>query len=241
MKNLILVLIISMVAFSCEKSIIQKQDLQGNWKLEILEEPKIDDENFVDIGNFFNPRMGMAFNGDSLDFFNGFYELDSNKKLKYVGNFTKYEIKNNKLYIDKAFYKNEKMVWNVIKVANDTIFFESDDGKFYLKRFHFDSAKKDDFDKIIYSSTGCYGTCPIYNISIDSEGNVLFYGEEYTNPIGIYHSKATTNQTEFIFGKFRNANPIKLEDKYYETVTDMATYTTTFVKDGKVIKTIYDY
>jgi hypothetical protein len=241
MKNLFLMTIIFIVAFSCEKSIINKEDLQGSWKLEILEEAKSENENFVDIDDFFSYRMGMAFSGDSLDFFNGFYELDSNKKLKYVGNFTNYKIKKNKLYIDKAFFKNEKMVWNITKATTDTIFFESEDGKFYLKKLHLDSEKKDEFDKIIYSSTGCYGTCPIFNISIDNQGNVTFYGEGYTNPIGIYQSKAGSTQTQFIFEKFRNANPKNLEDKYFEYVTDMATYTTTFVKNGKIVKTIFDY
>ena len=43
------------------------------------------------------------------------------------------------------------------------------------------------FNRLTFSTGSCFGQCPVLEISIDSEGNVRFQGEQYTNPfIGSY-------------------------------------------------------
>ena len=98
-----------------------------------------------------------------------------------------------------------------------------------------------DFDQIIYSSLGCYGSCPILDISITKEGAVLFQGEGYVKSLGFYVGHLDRQTTQTIFDKFRKANPLALEYSYAVDHTDDQTLTTTFIQNGKIVKTIDDY
>lgn len=46
------------------------------------------------------------------------------------------------------------------------------------------------FNNLTFSTSGCFGTCPVYTIFLDAHGNVRFRGERYTDPfIGSYIGK----------------------------------------------------
>ena len=98
-----------------------------------------------------------------------------------------------------------------------------------------------DFDQIIYSSSGCYGSCPILDISVTKDGHVLFQGEGYVKSLGFYTGHLDRQTTQTIFDKFRKANPLALENSYAVDHTDDETLTTTFIQNGKIVKTIDDY
>lgn len=117
-----------------------------------------------------------------------------------------------------------------------------DDTTFVLfKKLNYNLDKSINFDQIVFSSSGCYGSCPIIDISITKEGNILFQGEGYTTPLGFYYAKINHKTKNYIFNKFRCANPLNLKDSYSVNHTDDQSLTTTFVKGGKIIKTIHDY
>jgi len=41
---------------------------------------------------------------------------------------------------------------------------------------------------------GCYGTCPIYSVSIDAQGTVHFVGEKFVEFMGAHDSSISTEQ-----------------------------------------------
>lgn len=240
MKNILFLTLLTFYFLSCEKSPYSYKDFEGDWKLETI--PNYDpDLELQEIKDPFSPRIGLSFKKDSIEYFNGYFDEINNDSIRYIGNFSTYSIDKNHLKFHRGWYNKKPIDWEIIKVQQDTIFLKADNEHFYLKRIKFKKLEELDFDQIIYSTTSCYGTCPIFDISIDKSGNVLFYGEGYISPIGLQQAKANKNTTNFIFNKFARANPINLEDNYFSTVTDMSSYTTSYLKEGKIVKTIYDY
>ena len=55
-----------------------------------------------------------------------------------------------------------------------------------IRNFQFDSLK---FEKIIFSTTECYGTCPVMAIEIDNNKNFKFIGEKNSIATGHYYGK----------------------------------------------------
>jgi hypothetical protein len=53
--------------------------------------------------------------------------------------------------------------------------------------------------------------------------------------------KLNYNQKQYVFNKFKKANPKSLLDEYSVGHTDDQTISTTYIKNGKIIKTISDY
>jgi hypothetical protein len=97
------------------------------------------------------------------------------------------------------------------------------------------------FDQIVYSSSGCYGECPILDFSLERNGQFLFQGEGYTESLGFFKGKLTSNQTNFIFNKFRKADILNIDKDYSVGHTDDQSITTTYIINGKIVKTIHDY
>ncbi len=245
MRNLLIAFSIIFTIASCNQNLriennnSLKDSLIGEW------EPIIElDSNqvFIDI----SPPQGFSFKKDSMEFFFGLLDIkrDTSKginTIKYLGNFREYKLEENALFTKNIENKKWEKLWNIKQIRNDTLFITEKTGQpGKLKRLkHKDSYK--DFDQIIYASTGCYGTCPILNVSLDRDGNVLFYGEAYIQSIGFYSGKIEQKYTDFIFKKFERANINSLENRYSDAITDSQTITTTYLKDGKIIKSIFDY
>ncbi|HRG09181.1 MAG TPA: DUF6438 domain-containing protein, partial [Cyclobacteriaceae bacterium] len=97
------------------------------------------------------------------------------------------------------------------------------------------------FDAISLSTSGCFGSCPIINIIIDSTGNVLFFGEMYVSKIGFYEGKISKDKFIAIEKEFRKAQILDLKRKYSASWTDDETISTTFIKQNEIKKTIEDY
>lgn len=80
---------------------------------------------------------------------------------------------------------------------------------------------------------GCYGTCPVYTLSIYSNGEAEFEGEYYTDKHGLYGkqlSKATMSALKDAFGK---VDFFALQDKYKSRIPDLTQVTLFHAKDGK--------
>lgn len=52
------------------------------------------------------------------------------------------------------------------------------------------------FDYIRLERTMCYGTCPVYNITVDKEGNVKYEGEMYVYRSGNHQWKISNKKVE---------------------------------------------
>jgi len=247
MRNLILVFSILSIILGCNKNSEFsanndfRDSLIGDWE-EII---RID-SNHIYIEPIFSPT-GYSFSKDNIEFFNGLFDIknDTSKRyrtVKYLGNFKKYKIEGNQLFTKNLKTKKWQEFWKIKHIKNDTLFIINEGksiGK--LKRLKYKIEEKNDFDKIVYSSLGCYGTCPIIDISLDRSGNINFQGNRFVDEIGFYKGKLDKKTTAFIFRKFEKADITNLEDNYSDDVTDSQTITTTFIKNGKIVKSIQDY
>ena len=238
MKNILILTFLAFSFLSCERSPYSYKDFEGDWKLEdILEEGEEDYSHF----EIFSPRVGLSFKDNSVENFNGYFDQINDSTFNYVGNFSTYKLKGNKLIFNRGLFKKEPMEWEITKVTKDTIYLKDVDDRFYLRRININTSPKNEFDQIIYSTSGCYGSCPIQDISIERNGNFYFFGEGYVKNTGVFKGHSNEELTSYVFQKFNNVNPLKLEEEYYSSTTDLFETTLTFIKNEKIIKTIVEY
>ena len=190
---------------------------------------------------------GMTIYNDSIEFYLGFYKEDSDKETGkrtklYLGNVVPYKINKDSIIIKNPLTDSWEFKWKFISRVNDTLQLAINDTTVIrYKKLIYNVEVLPDFDQIIYSSSGCYGSCPIIDISIAKDGTVLFQGEGYVKSLGFYSGNLDTKTTEYIFNKFRRAKPLELQDNYYVTHSDDESLTTTYIQNGKIVKTIQDY
>jgi hypothetical protein len=90
---------------------------------------------------------------------------------------------------------------------------------------------------VYFASSGCFGTCPIIYLEIDSSRHVKFYGERYTSITGGYSGTITKSQYNIILDKNRNI-PLSSLKPYYEAPwTDDQTRGIAIVNGDSIIKT----
>lgn len=87
--------------------------------------------------------------------------------------------------------------------------------------------------------TACFGTCPIYNVTIMSNGEVLYEGKNFVDKIGFYHTTLDSTNLQKIKDKLLAINYFSFEDEYTSPITDVPSVYTTVALNGQ-IKTIHD-
>lgn len=226
----------------CEEAWQEK--IQGDW--ERIFEKQTHLKRWIPPSNF-RVLEGMTITKDSIDFYKGFFGsgFDSVTKKRtfiYLGNLVPYKVGKCRIIIKNPLTKKWEVRWKFVGRNSDTLCLAINDSS--VIRYHKINYNHDtsiNFDQIVYSSSGCFGSCPILDISLDSRGNVFFHGEGYVEPLGIYATKISESMTRYIFRKFNRANPLTLPNNYSIATTDQQAIVTTFIKNKKVIKTIYDY
>jgi Domain of unknown function (DUF6438) len=94
--------------------------------------------------------------------------------------------------------------------------------------------------KIQLSRTACFGTCPIYSVTIRGDGSVHFRGDRYVHYQGEHDAHIDPAAVKDLVRRFEKANFFAAGDKYVAGVTDNPTYTLTLTVAGKT-KTVTDY
>lgn len=91
--------------------------------------------------------------------------------------------------------------------------------------------------------TACFGSCPVYNFSIQGNGVAKFNGRRFVDLEGQYSRVFPPDTTNFIFSTFVEANLDQYQSEYTENVTDLPTTYLTFRNEGKSkkIKMYYGY
>ena len=162
-------------------------------------------------------------------------------KTLFLGTTTKYKIEDDSLKI----YNLYSCTWTSLKIASiniDTMILRNNDSNFvkYAKS-NYQIDDKEHFDKIIISASGCYGACPINDISINEKGEAIYFGDEYNTVNGCFKSKLSPTIFSKLENDFKKANIKKLRDHYSGMWSDDETISVTFVKSNKVFKTVVDY
>jgi len=94
--------------------------------------------------------------------------------------------------------------------------------------------------KIVLSRTGCFGTCPSYEVEVQGDGSVLYSGRGFVAITGPRRASISREAVLQLVEAFRAADYFSLKDKYVWGATDLPTYTTSISIDGKA-KQIVDY
>lgn len=173
----------------------------------------------------------------------GYFKRIKGNEIKeiFLGTRTKYKIEDESLKIldlSSKTWENQK----IHSIVGDTLTMKISD-KIFEKyaRVKYKINPNEDYDKIIISSSGCYGTCPVSNISIDNDGNIFYYGQQFNSQNGFFKSKITKDEYQKIQTNFKKADIKSLEDNYRAHWTDDETVTITFIKNNKIVKSISDY
>jgi hypothetical protein len=231
-------LIVLMSSACHNKQVLSQKNILGDW-IQVPNPPSAKKEKLV-----LEPpgleRAAFSFYADDVfDNKDGYLKRTDSTDI-YLGNRSKYRITNDSLYLlNPADSKWESC--KLIKLTSDTLQFNLLGRIATFKQYKPVNYKNPDFDKIILATSGCYGSCPIMSIILNNDGTVLFRGLAYTDKKGIYAGKISIEKFQMLQRNFFATKIDSLKNNYSARWTDDETITTTFVKDGKIYKTVGDY
>lgn len=235
-----------MISCKSEKQKQFEADIIGEWnysrqealnKIQETEKPPL---FFVNLGGFIFEKDGILINKS------GYFDIkesDSREKREiiYFGDSTNYRIKNDSLITINPVSKSQEN-FKIISIIKDTLTLQKDKD-YYIKYYRnlYKPNLAETYDKIVISSSGCYGTCSIMYIEFNKKGDVFYFGEKYNLVNGLFKSKITKSQYEALENSFKKSNISKLKTMYSVNVTDLNTITVTFFRNNKIVKTVSDY
>jgi hypothetical protein len=94
--------------------------------------------------------------------------------------------------------------------------------------------------KIELSRGACFGTCPVYSVSIHGDGSVHFSGQKYVLIPGEHDAHLAPTAVMELVRQFEKARFFAAGDNYIARVTDNPTYKLTLTVAGQT-KTVTDY
>jgi len=236
---------LSLILFSCKKNTVDTDLLLGEWE---FSSPK---------GNFQIDSLtsrqyvwsDFSFEKDSVyNSHDGFFDRYRNSNgnysdSKFLGNRTKYYIQNDSLYLMNILTKEYYSDYLISNLTKDSLVLKSKDAPdFIFTKKKYKNPSNITLEQIILSKEPCFGTCPINSISIDKSGQIYFYGESYNSKNGFFQGKINPEIFEEIRRDLNKINFNNYKNDYGNyNVSDLPSTSVTFVREGKVYKSIYDY
>lgn len=92
-------------------------------------------------------------------------------------------------------------------------------------------------DFISLNRSGCYGTCPIYQFKVFGNGNVVYYGRQFVDKLGIFNGKLSEADTKQFFEVANSINIFSFPDQYPIDNVDFPQFVFEYQR-GENIKTI---
>ncbi|MFC1956146.1 DUF6438 domain-containing protein [Chloroflexota bacterium] len=87
---------------------------------------------------------------------------------------------------------------------------------------------------ITLQRTPCFGTCPVYKLTIFGDGKVVYEGKDFVRTRGRAETTISHARIEQLVSEFEKVNYFSLNDKYTErTITDAPSVITSITIDGK--------
>lgn len=100
---------------------------------------------------------------------------------------------------------------------------------------------------ITLQRTACFGTCPVYKLTIFADGKVFYEGIRHVNKKGRAQGRISSTKLDDLIEEFQNIYYLNLKDAYIpgtnacpQSVTDMPSAITSLTWDGRS-KTINHY
>jgi hypothetical protein len=101
-------------------------------------------------------------------------------------------------------------------------------------------AQKVEPDQITLERTACFGTCPIYTLTLTADGKVTFDGKRFTKVTGPASGSITKKAFRGLVSEFKKIGYFSLPDQYWpgtpqcpRRVTDMPSANTSLRLNGK--------
>jgi TonB family protein len=95
-------------------------------------------------------------------------------------------------------------------------------------------------DSVSLRRSGCYGTCPSYEITLFGNGHIRWKGDAFVEAIGERTYSIDRVVAEQILKRFRSSEVLSLCGEYSRSVTDSAS-TLTEIAVSNIRKSIHDY
>ena len=97
-----------------------------------------------------------------------------------------------------------------------------------------------DISEIKLERTRCLGACPVYSVTIKSDGSFQYQGRENVEHIGNYNGKVSLWAYNQLAGFIKDSDYMNLENSYHSNMSDQATVKTSVrMKDGN--KSVSNY
>ncbi len=93
---------------------------------------------------------------------------------------------------------------------------------------------------ITLERTACYGTCPVYKLTITGNGTVVYEGRDFVEVKGEQTSSISPAQVQVLVAAFEQTNFLSLRDYTDQKVTDSPSAITSLTINGKT-KTVNHY
>ncbi|HEY2722347.1 MAG TPA: DUF6438 domain-containing protein [Chitinophagaceae bacterium] len=95
-------------------------------------------------------------------------------------------------------------------------------------------------DSISFKTSPCFGTCPIFEMSINKKREVTYKAINFNDETGEFHGTIPRAEFDELLSILKYLQPDRLEDNYSVSWTDDQTATTTINYNGRT-KSITDY
>ncbi len=91
-------------------------------------------------------------------------------------------------------------------------------------------------DKISFEKTVCFGTCPVYNMTIYGNGKISYTGSRFVKKSGTHELRAKSEDLKQLFDHLYNMEFDKLKDRYDTNVTDIPSTIINYKKKTVVLR-----
>jgi hypothetical protein len=168
------VLLLCTLVFACKKQLAnQQKDILGEWVFvrSIYKRDKTGAKLLLPPMD--NKPSGLKFSPSNIfENKNGYYNWDEDRTI-YLGNLSKYMLKNDSLYLLEP-VKKQWEVFKIFKLTADSLIIGGNELRHDVYKRFIPTTESPKFEKIIISASGCFGSCPMMSISIDSSGYFLY-------------------------------------------------------------------
>ena len=78
----------------------------------------------------------------------------------------------------------------------------------------------------------CFGSCPVYSLEIDHQGNAIYDGKRFTEKVGMHKYKLSKDQFKQVTDQLTLMNFFALQDNFKSDVADLPTVTIAHTHKG---------
>lgn len=94
--------------------------------------------------------------------------------------------------------------------------------------------------RVTYECRPCFGSCPVYKVTINKDGTIDYHGIRFVDRIGHYKATVARSKVNKLFDAIRWSNFWDMKDRYELPITDMPTQILT-AESGRLCRTVEEY